>query len=94
MNLDNVFSKAKEVFEAAYKKTGSVARAGKHKFDISSLESKLSKDYEALGRLYFDAVFVGKQQSFKDSEDLIAEITRKKKQIEEMKNNPPKDNEK
>ena len=27
MNLDNIFSKAKEVFESAYKKTGNIARA-------------------------------------------------------------------
>ncbi len=94
MNLDNVFSKAKEVFETAYKKTGSVVAAGKHKLDINSLESKLSKDYEALGRLYFDAVSDGKEQSLKDAEGLIAEIGKKKTQIEEMRKNPPRDNEK
>ncbi len=93
MNLDNVFSKAKEVFESAYKKTGNVARAGKHKLDIAALEAKLSKDYETLGRMYFDAVSEERELRGKKAEALLAEISRKNAQIEEMKNNPPKDNE-
>ncbi len=93
MNLDNIFSKAKEVFESAYKKTGNVARAGKHRLDITALEAKLAKDYEALGRMYFDAVSEERELRGKKAEALLAEIARKTSQIEEMKKNPPKEKE-
>ena len=94
MNLDNIFSKAKEVFETAYKKTGNVVAAGKHKLDVTALEVKLAKDYELLGRLYYNAASEQKELRSKKAENLIAEIAKKEKQIEDMKKNPQKENEK
>lgn len=49
MSLDNILERAKEVFETAYKKTGTAVR---QRLDASSLERELSKKYEQLGRLY------------------------------------------
>ncbi len=94
MNLDNIFSKTKEVFESAYKKTGNIARAGKHKLDITALEAKLAKDYELLGRLYYSSVAENRKLNPKKTEALLAEIAAKNAQIEEMKNNPPSENDK
>lgn len=94
MNLDNIFSKAKEVFESAYKKTGDVVAAGKHKLDISALESKLTKDFETLGRIYYDAVLKDGGVQVANTEPIISEISKKTAQIEELKKNPPKDHEK
>ena len=85
MNLDNIFSKAKEVFETAYKKADDVVTVQKQKFDISSMENKLSKDFEELGRLCFEEM---KKGAFADNQafcDKAEEITLKCNQIDEMK---------
>lgn len=85
MNLDNILVKAKEVFETAYKKADDVVSAQKQKFDISSLESKRSKDFEALGRLCFEALSKNEMPDTNQTGPLVAAITEKTAQIEEMK---------
>ncbi len=92
MNLDNLMSKAKDVFESAYKKAGNVARAGKYKLDITAIEAKLAKDYEALGRVCFDAISEGGELPPKKADSIIADINKKLILLEETKKNPPKDN--
>ena len=56
MSLDNIFEKAKDIFETAYRKTETVVSQQKQKFDIQSLESKLKKNYEILGKAYFGMI--------------------------------------
>ncbi len=85
MNIDNILSKAKVVFETAYKKADGAISTQKQKFDISSLESKLSKDFENLGRLCYEVMVNGKEDAKEIITPVIEEITAKKKQIEEMK---------
>ena len=53
MSLDNIFEKAKDIFETAYRKTETVVNNQKQKFDIHALESKLNKNYEVLGKACF-----------------------------------------
>ena len=82
--FDSAVSKAKEAWDVVAKKTGEVVSAGKQKFDISSLEVKLNKDFERLGRLYFDKI----KDSEPDDEtvaEIVADIKEKKEQIKEMK---------
>ena len=52
--FDETIEKAKDIFEVAAKKTEEVATVGKQKYDIASLKAKLSKNYEALGMIYFN----------------------------------------
>lgn len=52
--LDEVVTKAKDMFDIAKNKTEEAARIGKQKFDIASMENRLNKSYGALGRLYFE----------------------------------------
>lgn len=52
--FDETFEKAKDMFGVAAKKTEEVAALGKQKYDIVSLKSKLSKNYEALGMIYYN----------------------------------------
>jgi rubrerythrin len=85
MNIDNILSKAKEVFETAYKKADGVVSTQKQKFDISSMESKLNKDFENLGRLCYDMIANGTEDAKEKLNPLIEEITAKNNQIEEMK---------
>ncbi len=60
--FENAVNKAKDVFDVACKKTGEVVNTGKQKLDIATLENKVSKDFEKLGRVYFEQI--------KDLEDL------------------------
>ena len=60
--FDNAVSKAKDVFDVACKKTEEVVTTGKQKLDIATLENKITKDFEALGRIYFEQI--------KDKDDL------------------------
>ena len=52
--LDNAISKAKEVVDIAYKKTEEVVTTEKQRFDIASLNSKIDKDYKALGQIFYN----------------------------------------
>ena len=54
--LDNAIDKAKEAIDIAYKKTNQVVNTGKQKFDIASLQNKCSKDFEALGKIYYELI--------------------------------------
>jgi len=51
--LDSAVIKAKEVIDIACKKTGEAVNTGKQRLDVMSYESKLSKDFEKLGKLYY-----------------------------------------
>ena len=67
MSLDNIFEKAKDIFEAAYRKTENVVVYQKQKLDVQSLESKLNKNYEILGKAYYG--MLSRKEEF-DSESL------------------------
>jgi hypothetical protein len=85
MNLDNILVKAKEVFETAYKKADDVVTVQKQKFDVSSLENKLCKDYEELGKLCYAQMQNGAFNDNTEFKNIFDEIQSKNAQIEEMK---------
>lgn len=86
MDFDNVIVKAKEVFEVAYKKTGDVVASGKQKYDVSVLQNKLSKNYEALGRLTYKAIKNGRAIDLDADDTLNEKIKARVNRIEELKN--------
>lgn len=59
--LDDVVSKAKEAIDVASKKTGDAVAVQKQKFDIAAIESKLAKDFQSLGELYYKKIKSGKE---------------------------------
>lgn len=71
--IEDSFVKAKEVIDIAGKKTGEMISLQKLKVNASSLQYQISHDYEALGRLCYEAKKNGEK-----NEDAIAEL------IEEM----------
>lgn len=90
--FDNVVNKTKEVFDVAYKKTNEVVSTQKQKFDISSTESKLNKEYLKLGKIYYNQL---KNTEINDSElqNIVNSIDEKidriniiKKEINDAKN--------
>lgn len=81
--LDNAVNKAKEVFDVACKKTNEVVTTQKQKFDIATIVSKRNKNFEALGKLYFEAV---KDTEIEDDEvkSLVAKIKEKTELIKQI----------
>ena len=75
MSLDNIFEKARDIFEAAYRKTENVVTNQKQKFDIHSLELKLNKNYEVLGKAYFGLLKKGEEVNPDSLKPIIDEIT-------------------
>lgn len=82
--FDNAVSKAKEALDIACKKTGEVVTTSKQKFDVATIESKRSKDFEALGKIYFEMI---KDEEIEDFEikDLVLEIKDKNEKIDALK---------
>lgn len=83
MNFDNILVKAKEVFESAYKKTENVVSAQKQRFDASSIEAKLAKNYEELGKICYGA-YLNEKITVSDL-GLKGEISTTASVIEELK---------
>ena len=82
--LDETIDKVKEVAEVVGKKTGDIVSTQKLKFNISSLECKITKDYEVLGNLYYEQINSGVESS-KDAAELVGSINGKLAKIEELK---------
>lgn len=82
--FDETIDKVKEVAEVVGKKTNEVVSVQKLKFNISSLENKISKDYEVLGKLYYEAIANGESAS-EDAMEIVGSIEGKTARIEEIK---------
>ena len=74
MSLDNIFEKAKDIFEAAYRKTENVVSHQKQKLDVQSLESKLNKNYETLGKAYYGMLNSGEDFDSEALKPILDEI--------------------
>ena len=78
--FDEVAAKSKDAFDTAVKFTGDVVSEQKVRVQIASLKSKISRDYETLGRLYHDVIKNGSENEEAINE-IIAEIEDKKQEI-------------
>lgn len=91
--LDDVLVKAKNVLDIAKNKTEEAVAIGKQKYDIASMENRLSKSYNALGRLTFetykndDAVSDEIKALINEIESEIEAIVIAKAEIEKIKSN-------
>ena len=81
--LDNAVNKAKEAFDIACKKTGEVVTASKQKIDVVTIENRRSKDFEALGKIYFDMIKDEEIENF-EIKNLVLEIKDKNEKIEAL----------
>ena len=82
--FDNALNKAKEVIDVAYKKTEEVVATEKQRFDIASLNSKIDKDYKALGELYF-MLYKNREDVHEEAKPIFADIKEKFLKISELK---------
>ena len=85
MNFDNIASKAKETLEDVYKKAETVVNVQKQKIDVYSLEAKLSKSYEILGKLCYDAIRNDEPFDAESVKPVTEDIAEKLQLIEETK---------
>ena len=74
----------KDTIDAVCKKTGEVVNIQKMKYNIASMQSKLSKDYETLGRLCIDNVLSGAELS-SEAKAVAEEILKRKEEIKAAK---------
>ena len=81
--FEEAINKVKDAFDVATKKTNDVVSLQKQKFDLASMQSKLSKDYETLGRLCLDTVISGADLS-DEAKALAGEIVDKEEQAEKL----------
>lgn len=82
--FEDTICKAKEIIDMAGKKTGEIVNVQKLKVNIATVNSQISKDYEAIGRLCYEQL-----SGEIDNADAIAEIAKgideKYEQIEELR---------
>lgn len=82
--FEDTVIKAKDAFDVAAKKTEEVWSIQKLRFNISSIKSQLSKEYETLGRVYYDSIKNNCDDDTETMEHIINEIDDKKVQISEL----------
>ena len=83
--FDNALNKAREAIDIACKKTEEVVSVQKQKFDIATIENKRNKDFEKLGKLYFESLDNNESDNAQINV-LVQEIKLKNEKIEQLKN--------
>ena len=81
--FDDAVNKTKEVFDVVSKKTGEVINAGKLKYEIASVRTKVKKDYEKLGEIYYNQIKDGEDIP-EEVKEIIADIKEKKEKEAEL----------
>lgn len=86
--FEDAIVKAKDVFDVAAKKTGEVVSVQKLKIKKSQVNSLLNKDFETLGRVYFEQNSQTQDDKYKliiDSiKEKLDEISEIEQQIDEQ----------
>ncbi|MGN0171711.1 MAG: zinc ribbon domain-containing protein [Acutalibacteraceae bacterium] len=83
--IDELLGKAREVADAAGKKTTELLDKTKIRMEISSLEKQLAATYEGIGRLVYDAETSGEDIS-ELKKDAYESVAQQQARIEELQN--------
>ena len=75
--------KAKDLYDVAAKKTGEVVSVQKLKLKATQVNSQLSKDFETLGRFYYEAVKESEEE-IKDFAEIIGAIDSKFDELDKI----------
>ncbi len=81
--FDEALEKAKETMDIVGKKTGEFANVQKLRFDISTMENKLQKDFAQLGKLCYEA-FKGTDAFSSEMQSIAKEIENKNAKINQL----------
>ena len=82
--LEDAAVKAKEVLDAAGKKTNDIITVQKLRYKLSTLNTQMNRDYELLGRLQYDLIKNGEAVDTLILEQ-IGKIDKSKLEIAEVK---------
>lgn len=82
--FNDLLDKAKVALDVAVKATEDAVDVGKQKISISTLETRISKDYKALGEMFYEYKVTGRMNEA-EVEDLVASISEKRAQIAEIR---------
>ena len=82
--FNDLLDKAKVALDVAVKATEDAVDVGKQKISISTLETRISKDYKALGEMYYNFKATG-QMDEAAVEAIVASISEKLAQIAEIR---------
>lgn len=82
--LESAVSVAKDVLDVACKKTDEVLTSGKQKLNVATIENKLSKDYEKLGRFYYEMI-ADEDTENPEIEEIKTAIVKKQQKLELLK---------
>lgn len=85
MDFYNFVDMAKRGFDTAVQKTETAVNISKQRLDQASLESKLSKSYEILGKYCYDAIIHNGDVDGDSVKPIIDDIAEKISQIEDIK---------
>ncbi len=82
--IDEALYKTKEVFDVTVKKTEKTFNVEKLKIKVSSVKSKMEKDYAELGKTYYTAL--KKSASVPENfADLVESIDKKAEELKDLK---------
>lgn len=85
MDFNDAFDKAKFGFEVICKKTEDVVAVSKLKIEQAKVETKLSKNYQRLGKLYYNALTHGVKPDAAECEALAEIITENRAELRRIK---------
>lgn len=84
MNFDSIVSKAKDGLEIVRHKAEETAEITKLKFEMAALKTKISKAYENLGKIYYEATKKGETPDEVYTKPIVEDISAKRKNMGEL----------
>ena len=84
MNFDSIVSKAKDGLLVVRNKAEETAEITKLKFEMAALKAKISKAYESLGKLYYEAMEKGETPDELYAKPIAEDIAAKRKKMGEL----------
>lgn len=85
MDFNDVVERARQGFDVVCKKTEETVTVSKLRLDQAALETKLSKSYEMLGKICYDAIVSEEDLDRESVSPLVDDIVEKTEQIKKIK---------
>ncbi len=88
-NINDVVSKAKDIIDVAAETAEKAVNVQKKKINIAAIKNKLAKEYETLGRVYYESLTKENAEKLNDAvnavKDRLTELETAKKALAEEK---------
>ncbi len=84
MNFDSIAEKARDGIDILCKTAEKTAEISKLKFEMASLKNKISRAYEALGKLCYEAAEKGREPDGLLIKPIVDDIAAKRRRMGEL----------